>query len=289
MAKIPESELILNTDGSIFHLHLQPSQLARKIILVGDPGRVNTVSSFFDEIELSVENREFKTTTGSYNSQRISVISTGIGTENIDIVLNELDALVNIDFTTREEKNSKTVLEIIRIGTSGGLHADIPVNSYLISERSIGFDGLLNFYQDRNKVCDTAFEQFFMDAVNWNPLLTKPYVVKSATELVEKLHSDKTIKGTTISAPGFYGPQGRELRLKVVDEELNNKLAVFDYRGNKICNYEMESSAITGLSLLLGHKATTICLIIANRVRKEYNEDYKSQMHKLIQYVLERT
>lgn len=288
MKKIPESELIINPDGSIFHLHLHPHQLARKIILVGDPGRINTVSSFLDSIELSVENREFKTVTGIYNKKRISVISTGIGTDNIDIVLNELDALVNIDFNTRKIKDIKTVLEIIRVGTSGGLHADIPVNSYLISERSIGFDGLLNFYKDRNKVCDLVFEQYFMDMVNWNPLLTKPYVIESSKELVKKLQSAKTINGTTISAPGFYGPQGRELRLKVVDDQLNNKLATFNYNGNTITNYEMESSAIAGLSALLGHKATTICLIIANRVSKQYSENYKSHMRNLIQYVLER-
>lgn len=288
MERIPESELIINPDGSVFHLHLKPGQLAPKIILVGDPGRVNTVASFFDNIELEVENREFKTITGYFKGQRISVISTGIGTDNIDIVMNELDALVNIDFQTRFIKQEKTSLQIIRIGTSGGLHADIPVNSYVISERSIGFDGLLNFYRDRNLVCDLDFEQYFMDIVNWNSLLTKPYVVKASTDLVTKLESENTHKGTTISAPGFYGPQGRELRLKIVDPELNDKLAAFNYNGNIIANYEMESSAIAGLSALLGHNATTICLIIANRVRKEYSKDYKTHMHKLIQYVLER-
>ncbi len=286
--RIPESELILNPDGSVFHLHLLPEQLAGKVILVGDPGRVETVASFFDHTECTIENREFKTVTGTFKGTRISVISTGIGTDNIDIVLNELDALINIDFATRLIKAKKQTLEIVRIGTSGGLHAEIPVNSYVISEYSIGFDGLLNFYRERNQVCDLDFERHFTDAVHWNPLLTRPYVVQASTLLLQKLESEQTRRGTTISAPGFYGPQGRELRLPVADPNLNDVLASYSYKNHIIANYEMESSAIAGLSALLGHQAITVCLIIANRVRKEYSENYKVHMHNLIQYVLER-
>lgn len=286
--RIPESELILNPDGSVFHLHLLPHHLADTVILVGDPGRVNTIASYFEKIEYTIENREFKTVTGFYKKKHISIISTGIGTDNIDIVLNELDALVNIDFQTRTIKDKKKSLEIIRIGTSGGLHTDIPVNSFVLSEYSIGFDGLLNFYKERNSVCNLEFEHYFTKQVNWSPLLTKPYVVKASSYLLHKLESEKTCRGTTISAPGFYGPQGRQLRLAVAAPGLNDMLAKFNYKGNIITNYEMESSAIAGLSALLGHEAITICLIIANRVRKEYSKDYKVHMQKLIQYVLER-
>lgn len=288
MHKIPDSELIINKDGSVFHLHLKPGQLANKVIIVGDPGRVDTIAAFFSEIECTAENREFKSVTGFFNNKRITVVSSGIGTDNIDIVMNELDALVNIDFHTRTILEHKTVLEIIRIGTSGGLHQNIPVDSFLLSERSIGFDGLLNFYQGRNEICDLDFEAYFTEFVGWNDLLTRPYVVESSNKLINKYDSNQIIKGTTISAPGFYGPQGRVLRLPIVDNDINDKIARFSYKGAIIANYEMESSAIAGLSKLLNHEAITICAIIANRVTKQYSKDYKPVVLKLIEYVLER-
>ncbi|MDA3853219.1 MAG: nucleoside phosphorylase [Bacteroidales bacterium] len=288
MKRIAESELILNDDGSIFHLHITPEQLADKIILVGDPGRVKLAASFFSSLECEVESREFRTATGMYQGKRISVISTGIGTDNIDIVMNELDALVNVDLETRLPKEEHKSLEIVRVGTSGSLQADIPIDSFLISEKSIGFDGLLNFYEGRNEVSDIAFEEAFVTFVNWNDLLAKPYVVESSTSLVERIHSEATIKGVTISAPGFYGPQGRIIRLNTMDNDLNDKIAAFRYEGHKITNYEMESSAIAGLSLMLGHQATTVCAIIANRANGTSSPDYKKTITQLLQYVLDR-
>ncbi len=288
MKRIAESELILNDDKSIFHLHITPEQLADKIILVGDPGRVKLAASFFESIECEVESREFRTTTGIYKGKRISVISTGIGTDNIDIVVNELDALVNVDLETRLPKTEHKTLEIIRVGTSGSLQADIPIDSFLISEKSIGFDGLLNFYDKRNDVSELNFEKAFTTFVDWNAQLTKPYVVNSSSKLVDRIHSDKTIKGVTISAPGFYGPQGRIIRLNTVDNDLNDKIAAFRFGEYKITNYEMESSAIAGLSLLLGHEATTVCAIIANRANGTSSPNYKETIAELLQYVLEK-
>ncbi len=288
MKRIAESELILNDDGSIFHLHITPDQLADKVILVGDPGRVKLAAGFFDSIECEVESREFRTTTGKYKGKRISVISTGIGTDNIDIVMNELDALVNVDLETRLPKKELKSLDIVRVGTSGSLQADIPIDSYLLSEKSIGFDGLLNFYEKRNEVSDIEFEQAFTTFVEWNELLTKPYVVDSSAELVKRIHSEETIKGVTISAPGFYGPQGRIIRLNTMDNGLNDKIAAFRHGAYKVTNYEMESSAIAGLSLLLGHHATTVCAIIANRANGTSSPDYKKTIIELLQYVLDR-
>lgn len=288
MKRIAESELILNDDGSIFHLHLKPEQLADKIILVGDPERVKLGASFFSSIECEVESREFRTTTGIYQGKRISVISTGIGTDNIDIVMNELDALVNVDLETRLPKEKHRTLEIVRVGTSGSLQADIPIDSYLLSEKSIGFDGLLNYYAKRNEVSDIDFEKAFTTFVDWNALLTKPYVVNSSEMMIERMHSEETIKGVTISAPGFYGPQGRIIRLNTVDDSLNDKIADFRYDDHKVTNYEMESSAIAGLSLLLGHEATTVCAIIANRPCGTSSPDYKKTITQLLQYVLDR-
>ncbi|MCB2195290.1 MAG: nucleoside phosphorylase [Bacteroidetes bacterium] len=283
-----ESELIINKDGSIFHLHLLPEDIADDIILVGDPGRVEVVASFFEKIELKKQNREFYTVTGTYNSKRITVISTGIGTDNIDIVVNELDAIANIDLQTRTKKKEHRTLNLIRIGTSGALQADIPVDSYLMSKRSIGFDGLLNFYQDRNKVSDLDFEFAFKYHVQWNHLLASPYVVDASEMLINKLDGADMNKGITISAPGFYGPQGRTLRLPIVDPEINSKIESFEIEGQKITNYEMESSAIFGLSKLMGHNAITICVIIANRLKGEYSKDYKPVIKNLIKTVLER-
>ncbi len=287
MKRIGESELILNNDKSIFHLHLKKEHISNKIILVGDPGRVKVVSSFFDKIIYKIENREFLTHTGYYNNQLITAISTGIGTDNIDIVVNELDALVNIDFDTRTVKPEHKTLNFVRIGTSGALQEDIDVDSFLVSEKAIGFDGMLNFYADRNKVSNLDFEQKFKDSVNWNPLLASPYVVDASENLINTIGKDLR-KGVTISAPGFYGPQGRQLRLKTADTELNNKITNFNYNNYKITNYEMESSAIFGLSKIMGHNALTICAIIANRLKKQYSKDYHPVIKDLIKLVLER-
>ncbi len=287
MRIIEPSELIVNPNGSIFHLHLKPEDIADTIILVGDPGRVDTVASFFSKIELTVSNREFKTITGSFNGQRISVVSTGIGTDNIDIVVNELDALANIDLEKRQVKKQLKQLTMVRLGTSGALQADIPVDSFVSTNIAIGFDGLLNFYEGRNRISNLAMEAAFMKHTNWNPLLAKPYFVHSNSELIE-LFKDFTVQGVTISAPGFYGPQGRVLRLPLADSDLNTRIEQFRYNNQKITNFEMESSAINGLSLLLGHRSITICAIIANRVLKTASADYKLSTKKLIEQALHR-
>lgn len=288
MRVIEPSELIINPDGTIFHLHMKPEQLAENIILVGDPGRVKMIAGFFDRIESETENREFVSSTGFFGSKRITVLSTGIGTDNIDIVVNELDALVNIDLGTRQVRDVKKSLKIIRIGTSGGLQGDIPVNAFLASQKAIGFDGLLNFYERRSEVVDLPFENAFKSYVNWNELLPSPYVVSADQELFNKIVDDEFTPGVTISAPGFYGPQGRELRLRIIDPQINDKIELFRFEDQRITNYEMECSAIYGLSKLLGHKALTVCIIIANRVSKKANEDYKPVMVKLVKKVLER-
>jgi len=287
-AMIKASELIVNPDGSIFHLHLKPEQIADTIFLVGDPGRVDMIASFFDKIEYEIQNREFKTVTGWFNGKRLSVVATGIGTDNIDIVVNELDALANIDLEKRELKTEHRQLNLIRIGTSGSLQADVPVGSYVVSKKSIGFDGLLNFYEGRNAVSDLDFEQAFMQYTQWGGLLAKPYVVDCSNELFDLMHSEKTVQGVNISAPGFYGPQGRVLRIGLADSDINEKIERFNFVGQKITNYEMESSAIYGLSKLLGHRALTVCLIIANRVNKNALENYYPKMEELVKYVLER-
>ena len=285
---IRSSELIINQDGSIFHLHLKPEQIADHVLLVGDPDRVKIIASHFTDIEFTVQNREFVSTTGKYKNQRITVISTGIGTDNIDIVVNELDALVNIDLNTREIKAEKRSLKIIRIGTSGGLQKDLPVNSFVISKKAIGFDGLLNFYANRELISDLDFEKIFIMHTNWNPLLTTPYVVDSSPVLFKLINGKEFKEGVTISAPGFYGPQGRVLRLETADPLLNEKIESFYYNDFRITNYEMECSAIYGLSALLGHEALTVCLIIANRVAKDANEDYHPYMEKLIKLILDK-
>ncbi len=284
---IQHSELIINKDGSIFHLHLKSEQISDNIILVGDPGRVDTISTHFSKIEFSVQNREFKTITGWFNGNRLTVISTGIGTDNIDIVLNELDALANIDLKTRTINKEHKSLNIVRIGTSGGLQPDLPVNSFVVSEKSIGFDGMLNFYANREKHCDLEFEKAFQTFTNWNKSLPTFYVVDASRKLLSKFEDDIFRKGVTISAPGFYGPQGRVLRLPLAVPELNKQIEEFRYEQHKITNFEMESSAIYGLSKMLGHEALTICLIIANRVVLTANENYHDEMKKLITLVLE--
>ncbi len=288
MKYFSESELILNADGSIFHLHLLPHQLAEKIILVGDPDRVELVASFFDTHECVVANREFKTITGMYKEKRITVLSTGIGTDNIDIVMNELDALANIDLNTRTEKTEFKQLDIVRIGTCGGMQPDIPLGSFLASEHSIGFDGVLNFYAGRNEVADLQFEEAFKKHMSWSPLKASPYIVKANKELLERITQHDMLRGVTISSNGFYGPQGRVLRLGLDDPSMNDKIESFRYNNHKITNYEMEGSAIAGLAKLMGHKAMTVCCVIANRRVKAVNTDYKPVMLALIEKVLER-
>jgi uridine phosphorylase len=287
--RFAESELIINSDGSVFHLHLKPEQLADKVILVGDPGRVETVAKYFDKIECEVSNREFRTITGTYHGKRISVQSTGIGCDNIDIVVNELDALANIDFTTREEKDKHRQLSIVRIGTCGGLQTFTPVGTFICSEISIGFDGLLNFYNGRDEVCDLPMEEAFKKHMNWNQRLGAPYFIHNDEELLDRIfHPEKgMVKGVTIACGGFYGPQGRELRIPLADPSQNEKIEKFEYQGKKITNFEMESSAVAGLSKLLGHKALTVCMVIANRKIKEANTGYKTQIEDLIKIVLE--
>ncbi len=284
---IEDSELIINPDGSIYHLHLLPDDIANTILLVGDPGRVENISHYFSSIEVKKMNREFCTHTGYFNGKRITALSTGIGTDNIDIVLNELDALANIDFKTRLPKKQHTSLTLIRLGTSGGLQKEVAIDSFLVSEKAIGFDGLLNFYAQRNEISDLKFEAAFKEFVQWNALLPSPYVV-SASDKLFKLLKGNHLSGVTISAPGFFGPQGRVLRLPIVDPHINDKIEQFRYQNYKITNYEMESSALYGLSNLLGHQALTICVIIANRVDKTFTEDYKPRIEALIQYTLEK-
>ena len=286
----PSSELIINEDGSIFHLHLKPDQLADKVILVGDPGRVALVASHFQEKEYEIESREFKTITGTYHGKRITVLSTGIGCDNIDIVMNELDALANIDFSTRMEKKSLRSLEIVRIGTCGGLQPNTPVGTFVCSEKSIGFDGLLNFYGGRNDVCDLMFEKAFIQHMGWtgNKCIAHPYVVDCNPEMLERIAADDMVRGVTIAAGGFFGPQGRKLRVPLADPDQNEKIENFEYYGYRITNFEMESSALAGLSRLMGHKATTVCMVIANRLKKEANTGYKNTIDTLITTVLDR-
>lgn len=288
MKTFPESELIVNADGSIFHLHLKPEQLAEKIILVGDPERVETVASFFESRECEIENREFRTITGNYKGKRLSVISTGIGTDNIDIVLNELDALANIDLKSRVENVDFKQLSFVRIGTCGGMQPDIPVGSYLASELSIGFDGVLNFYAKRDMVCNLEFEAAFKTHTNWSALKASPYVVAANSELLNQICQEDMLRGVTISANGFYGPQGRVLRLDLDDMQINDKIESFRFGKYKITNYEMEGSAIAGMSLLMGHKAMTVCCVIANRRAKAMNTNYQERILGLIETVLER-
>ena len=280
----PSSELIINEDGSIFHLHVKPEQLADKVILVGDPGRVALVASHFDKKEFEVESREFKTITGTYKGKRITVVSTGIGCDNIDIVMNELDALANIDFQTREEKEHLRSLELVRIGTCGGLQPNTPVGTFVCSEKSIGFDGLLNFYEGRNAVCDLPFERSFLNHM----CAPAPYVIAADADLIDRIAKEDMVRGVTIAAGGFFGPQGRELRVPLADPHQNDKIEKFEYNGHKITNFEMESSALAGLAKLMGHKAMTVCMVIANRLIKEANTGYKNTIDTLIKTVLDR-
>lgn len=285
-----ESELIINSDGSVFHLHVKPEHLADKIILVGDPGRVALVASHFQTVECDVESREFHTITGTYNGKRIMVTSTGIGCDNIDIVMNEIDALANIDFNTREENDKIRQLEIVRIGTCGGLQPYTPVGTFICSEKSVGFDGLLNFYAGRNAVCDLAMERALLNHLGWtgNMCAPAPYVIDADSELVERIAGKDMVRGVTIACGGFFGPQGRQLRVPLADPKQNEKIESFEYNDYRIINFEMESSALAGLARLMGHKATTCCMVIANRVAKEANTGYKNKIDDLIKVVLER-
>lgn len=288
MKYFAESELIINPDGSIFHLHVKPEQLADKIILVGDPGRVALVASHFETKECEVESREFKTITGTYKGKHITVQSTGIGCDNIDIVVNEMDALANIDFKTRHEKETFKQLTFVRIGTCGGLQPYTPVGTFVASVKSIGFDGLLNFYAGRNDVCDLKLEEAFKKHMNWSLLLSAPYVIDGDKELVDRIAGEDMVKGITIACGGFFGPQGRELRIPLADPHQNEKVESFIYGDLRITNFEMESSALAGLSALMGHKAMTCCMVIANRVAKEANANYKNSIDNLIIEVLDR-
>lgn len=285
-----ESELIINADGSVFHLHVKPENVSDKVILVGDPGRVALVASHFETRECEVESREFRTITGTYKGKRIMVTSTGIGCDNIDIVMNEIDALANIDFNTREEKDQLRRLEIVRIGTCGGLQPHTPVGTFICSEKSIGFDGLLNFYEGRNAVCDLPMERALLNHLGWsgNMCAPAPYVIDADPELVSRIAGDDMVRGVTVACGGFFGPQGRQLRIPLVDPQQNEKIESFSYNGRCITNFEMESSALAGLARLMGHKATTCCMVIANRVAREANTGYKNQIDDLITVVLDR-
>ena len=285
-----ESELIINKDGSVFHLHVRPEQLADKVILVGDPGRVALVASDFEEKEMEVESREFRTVTGTYKGKRITVISTGIGCDNIDIVMNEVDALANIDFQTRTEKQQLRSLEIVRIGTCGGLQLNTPEGTFICSEYSVGFDGLLNFYEGRNAVCDLKMERALISHLGWtgNMCQPYPYVIKADENLVERIAQNDMVRGITVACGGFFGPQGRQLRVPLVDPHQNEKIESFEYEGMHITNFEMESSALAGLAKLMGHRATTACMVIANRRAGKANTGYKNIIDDLITLVLDR-
>lgn len=285
---IPDSEMIINDDGSIFHIHLKPEQLADNIIICGDPGRVNMIASYFDTKDFEVSSREFHTIGGTYKGKPIMALSHGIGGDNIDIVITELDALANVDFATRTVKEEHRTLNIVRIGTSGGLQPYVPVGTPVIASKALGFDGVMNYYAGRNEACDLEFERQFCEFVKWNPLFCKPYIVEADPTLVEKIGRDDMVRGYTISAVGFYGPQGREVRLPLAEPELNKRIEAFEYEGGHITNYEMEGAALQGLAKLMGHRAITICSIIANRVATVANPNYKTAVNDLVKTVIER-
>jgi Uridine phosphorylase len=285
---IADSELIINEDGSVFHLHLKPEQLADRIVLCGDPARVAMIAGYFDSKECDISNREFRTITGTYKGKRISVVSHGIGCDNMDIVINELDALANIDFKTRSIRPDFRQLTMVRIGTSGGLQPFTPIGSYVAAEKSIGFDGVVYFYKDNEKIRDICLEDELISQLGWNITGIRPYIVSADAELIEQITGDDIIRGITIAANGFYGPQGRELRLKLSNSELNNKIESFNFENCRITNYEMESSALAGLASMMGHRAMTVCCIIAGRYNKDMNTDYKDSLPMLIEKVLQR-
>ncbi len=287
MRIIPGSELIINSDGSVFHLHIKPEQLSDKIIMMGDPERVGLTASFFDSIECEVQSREFRTITGTYKGKRITALSHGIGPDNMDIVITELDALANVDFETREVKKEFKQLTMVRVGTSGGLQPHCPIGSYVVAAKSIGFDGVLNYYEGRDEVSLLDFENAFKKHTHWNPQHCAPYVVKADEELVERIGHDM-INGVTISAIGFYGPQGRYVRMPLANPDLNSRIESFRFGEDVITNYEMESAPLAGLGRLMGHRAMTVCTIIANRLAGESNANYKGSIEDLIKKVIER-
>ena len=282
------SELIINEDGSCFHLHLKPEQLADRVILVGDPGRVSTVADHFDTKECEVQSREFHTITGTYKGKRITVQSHGIGCDNIDIVMTELDSLANIDYASRTEKKEHRTLTCVRIGTCGGLQPFTPTGAFIASVKSIGFDGLLNYYAGRNDVCDLQLEGAFKEHMKWDSMKGSPYVSIADAALIDQIACDDMVRGYTISCGGFYGPQGRKIRIPLADPDQNEKVESFEYDGMKVCNFEMESSALAGMASLLGHRAMTCCMVIANRYAQEMNTEYKNTIDTLIQRVLDR-
>ncbi|MCI6493982.1 MAG: nucleoside phosphorylase [Bacteroidales bacterium] len=285
---IPASELIINDDGSAFHIHVRPDQLRDNIIFVGDPGRVDLVASMFDSIDFEVSSREFHTIGGSYKGKPVMAISHGIGPDNIEIVVTELDALANIDFATRRVRPEHRTLNIVRIGTSGALQEDLNLGDYVIAEKGIGIEGILNFYADRDRVCDLEFEKAFCHHVGWRNSLATPYVVDADPELVERIGRDDMVRGFTIAAVGFYAPQGRQLRLPLADPDLNAKIESFEFNGRHITNFEMESACLQGMARLLDHKAMTVCCIIAQRRSNKANTDYKPRIKELIKTVLDR-
>ncbi len=285
---IPPSEFIINSDGSVFHLHLLPEQLTDRIILVGDPARVNMVAEFFDTRTFEVSSREFHTIGGTYRGKPIMCLSHGIGPDNIDIVINELDALANVDFATREVRDKLRSLTMVRIGTSGALQPEITLGTPVIAAMSAGFDGVLNYYAGRNEVAHSDIEEAFCKATGWNPLWAKPYFVDADASLVDRIGGDDMMRGITISAVGFYGPQGRCLRMPLANPDLNERIEKFEFNGKRITNYEMESAPLAGLGRLMGHQCMTVCSIIANRYNNKANPNYKSGIRDLIATVLDR-
>ncbi len=285
--RIPESELIINSDGSVFHIHIHPDQLADKVILVGDPGRVEMFRSLFEKVECEGASREFVWMTGRYNSERVTVLSTGIGTDNIDIVMTELDALANVDFSTREVKPAHRALDILRIGTCGAIQPEIPLGSFIFSHISVGCDGLLNWYDNRDSIALLDFEEAFKKHVHWDKHLPDPYFVRASDKIISKF-ADCTVKGMTISASGFYGPQGRVVRQGLAMPNMLEDFESFEFGGYKITNFEMEGSALAGMSAKLGHNAGTVCCVIAHRYLKDANTDYKPRVRELVELALDR-
>ncbi len=285
--RIPESELIINSDGSVFHIHIRPDQLADKVILVGDPGRVEMFRPLLEKVECEGASREFVWITGRYNSERVTVLSTGIGTDNIDIVMTELDALANVDFTTREVKPEHRTLDILRIGTCGAIQPEIPLGSFIFSHISVGCDGLLNWYDNRDRIALLDFEEAFKKHVHWDKHLPDPYFVRASDKLIAKF-ADCTVKGMTISASGFYGPQGRVVRQGLAMPNMLEDFETFEFDGYKITNFEMEGSALAGMSAKLGHNAGTVCCAIAHRYLKDANTDYKPRVKELVVLALDR-
>lgn len=285
---IPSSELIINDDGSVFHIHLRPDQLRDNVILVGDPGRVDMVASYFDTVDYDVQSREFHAIGGTYKGKPLMCISHGIGPDNIEIVITELDALANVDFATRMVKPEHRTLRMVRVGTSGSLQDDLHIGDFIIAQKGMGFDGIINFYADRDKICDLDFESRFVEHVGWNPLWAAPYTVDADAGLVEEIGRDDMRRGYTIAAVGFYAPQGRQVRLRLADPGLNAKIESFRYNGRPITNFEMESACLQGMAKLLGHKAMTVCCIIAERRSTDADTDYKPHVRRLVETVLDR-